>query len=104
MAGGRTDVPASPRLSFTALWPLLVALLYGASPIDLIPDLIPLLGWSDDVAVLLVAVLVVLRSVNALRHRRQDRIQSGMIVRPQPARNIEAHKLEPDTIARFELP
>lgn len=97
-------MPASPRLSFTALWPLLIAFLYGASPIDLIPDLIPLLGWSDDVAVLLIAALVVLRSLNAMRNRRQGRPQPGAIVRPQPARSLQSHKLESDPIARFELP
>jgi len=38
------------------LIPLLMALLYGASPIDLIPDLIPLLGWSDDMLVLVIGI------------------------------------------------
>ena len=30
----------------------LFGLLYGASPIDVIPDFIPLLGWLDDLMVL----------------------------------------------------
>ncbi len=33
---------------FGALFSLFLALLYGASPIDLIPDVIPLIGWLDD--------------------------------------------------------
>jgi uncharacterized membrane protein YkvA (DUF1232 family) len=30
---------------------LILALLYILSPIDLIPDVIPIVGWADDVAV-----------------------------------------------------
>jgi uncharacterized membrane protein YkvA (DUF1232 family) len=30
---------------------LILALLYIISPIDLIPDVIPVLGWADDLAV-----------------------------------------------------
>lgn len=42
-----------------------MALLYGASPIDLIPDVIPLIGWADDVVVvgfLLLLALVMWRN------------------------------------------
>lgn len=31
-----------------SLLPLIVGVLYGASPLDLIPDLIPLIGFVDD--------------------------------------------------------
>jgi uncharacterized membrane protein YkvA (DUF1232 family) len=30
---------------------LIMALLYILSPIDLIPDVIPVLGWADDLVV-----------------------------------------------------
>lgn len=30
---------------------LLLALLYILSPVDLIPDVIPVVGWADDLAV-----------------------------------------------------
>lgn len=30
---------------------VILALLYILSPIDLIPDFIPVLGWADDLAV-----------------------------------------------------
>jgi uncharacterized membrane protein YkvA (DUF1232 family) len=30
---------------------LILALLYILSPIDLIPDFIPVVGWADDLAV-----------------------------------------------------
>lgn len=31
-----------------ALLPILFAVLYGASPIDVIPDVLLLVGWLDD--------------------------------------------------------
>ena len=31
-----------------SLLPLIMGVAYGASPFDLIPDLIPLIGWVDD--------------------------------------------------------
>ncbi len=47
-------------------------LAYGVSPIDLIPDLIPILGLSDDVALwatILVYALMVRRKVQTARRK-----------------------------------
>lgn len=54
----RMPVPASAPAKWPAALPLLVSLLYGVSPIDIIPDLVPLLGWSDDVAVILTGAVL----------------------------------------------
>jgi uncharacterized membrane protein YkvA (DUF1232 family) len=51
-----------------AVLPLVTALLYGASPIDLIPDIIPLLGWVDDA---LIVPLLLLVAFVQLRKRSQ---------------------------------
>ncbi len=32
---------------------LILILLYGISPVDLIPDLVPIFGWFDDISLLL---------------------------------------------------
>ena len=40
---------------------IILALLYGASPIDLIWDIIPLIGWTDDFAVITVAALLAIK-------------------------------------------
>ncbi|ABO90355.1 hypothetical protein WH06_17920 [Aeromonas salmonicida subsp. salmonicida] len=32
---------------------VILILLYGLSPVDLIPDVVPLLGWCDDLTLLL---------------------------------------------------
>ena len=51
-------LPPGARQPKSGFLPLLLALLYGASPIDLIPDLIPLLGWSDDAMVFVIAGVI----------------------------------------------
>lgn len=57
-------VPSSPRVPWKALISILGALLYGASPLDLIPDLIPLLGWFDDGVVTVVMTLLAIASLH----------------------------------------
>lgn len=42
-------------------------LFYGVLPIDLIPDLLPLLGITDDATVLVLAVIVFLRMTKNIR-------------------------------------
>ncbi|MFM5438223.1 YkvA family protein [Aeromonas enteropelogenes] len=40
----------------TPLWArglVILILLYGLSPVDLVPDLVPLVGWLDDATLLL---------------------------------------------------
>lgn len=46
IAGNYRDVPTSTMLSIVA------ALIYALSPIDLIPDVIPVIGYLDDAAVI----------------------------------------------------
>ncbi|MCL2519822.1 MAG: DUF1232 domain-containing protein [Spirochaetaceae bacterium] len=41
-----------PKIPFYARIPAILALIYFASPIDLIPDFIPIIGFLDDLAVL----------------------------------------------------
>ena len=33
---------------------VILILLYGISPVDLVPDMIPLFGWLDDATLLLI--------------------------------------------------
>ncbi|MNH03649.1 hypothetical protein D3C79_629180 [compost metagenome] len=32
---------------------MILILIYGISPVDLIPDVVPLFGWFDDISLLL---------------------------------------------------
>lgn len=41
----------------------LLAIVYFLSPIDLIPDFIPVLGWLDDIGVLSAAAMFLVREV-----------------------------------------
>jgi uncharacterized membrane protein YkvA (DUF1232 family) len=68
--------------SWTALIPLLTAVLYGASPVDLIPDILLLVGWVDD------GVMGTVMSLMSLwlfiRNRRGNRVAGR--VPPLPSR------------------
>jgi uncharacterized membrane protein YkvA (DUF1232 family) len=68
--------------SWTALIPLLTAVLYGASPVDLIPDILLLVGWVDD------GVMGTVMSLMSLwlfiRNRRANRVAGP--VPPLPSR------------------
>lgn len=57
-------------------WPVLVGLLYLASPIDLLPDSLLGLGWSDDLILLLLAYWLYRRG-SAARHRMAGNTGSG---------------------------
>lgn len=48
-----------PNVSKGARWRLVLLVAYLASPLDLVPDFVPVLGYADDV----IAVAIVLRSV-----------------------------------------
>lgn len=55
------------RTSFQAKAVLVAAILYGISPIDLIPDLLPLFGIADDSLLGILAVMVFLRMTKHIR-------------------------------------
>lgn len=68
-------VPWKPLLA------VLSAVLYGASPIDLIPDLIPLLGLVDDALVVPILLLVAYAGF-----RRQNRPRPVPVTTRRPPR------------------
>ncbi|MCW5938373.1 MAG: DUF1232 domain-containing protein [Fimbriimonadaceae bacterium] len=72
--------PIPPRGNpWSLALPIVLSLIYGASPIDLVPDLIPLLGWMDDgiVALFLVGYGFI---ILAKRRRAQARnVQPALV-------------------------
>jgi uncharacterized membrane protein YkvA (DUF1232 family) len=65
-------------------WLVPAALLLGAyvaSPIDLIPDVIPVLGWIDDIVLVPFALHMLLRALPE-RVREDARVAAARRVRP----------------------
>ena len=58
-----------PGTSPVAKGVLVAALIYGVAPVDLLPDLAPLIGMLDDVLVAATAVAMFLRWTQAIRSR-----------------------------------
>lgn len=60
-----------PRTPFAAKAVVAGALLYGVSPIDFIPDLLPLLGIADDSAIGVIAITAFLMWTKSQRKARE---------------------------------
>jgi uncharacterized membrane protein YkvA (DUF1232 family) len=52
------EIATDRRLPWRARAPAMLALAYVASPIDLVPDWLPGLGWLDDLLVVTLATVV----------------------------------------------
>jgi uncharacterized membrane protein YkvA (DUF1232 family) len=59
---------------------LLAALAYFVMPVDIIPDFLPVIGFTDDAAVLAIAIGLVSKSIKE-RHYRAARARLGI---PEP--------------------
>ncbi len=68
--------PGVPRLAKALI---LLVLAYAVSPIDLIPDFIPVVGYLDDLILLPLGILLVIRLIpkeTYARHRAEAREKS----------------------------
>lgn len=68
---------------------LLGSIAYGISPIDLIPDLIPLLGFVDDAVA--VPLMIVIAILGFMRHKKRVRAAEAGNVIDVPARIAAAN-------------
>ncbi len=56
-----------PRTPAKAKILVFLGLLYGVSPLDAVPDILPMLGQLDDIGVLIVVLLFFLRMTKTVR-------------------------------------
>lgn len=88
VSGAYREVPS------TSLIAIIAGLIYLLSPIDLIPDVIPVLGYLDDIFVLGVVFTQVARDLRAFevwqQHQAQER-QDGDPGQPEPAPTAQDH-------------
>jgi uncharacterized membrane protein YkvA (DUF1232 family) len=47
---------------------VIIAVLYVISPIDFMPDLVPVIGWIDDVVIALTAISIALPKIAKRNH------------------------------------
>lgn len=71
-----------PSAKVKGLLALVSAVLYGASPLDLIPDILPLIGIVDDAV-----IVTLLLAVGIMQLRRKEKVPakapvSGRIIPP----------------------
>ena len=62
-----------PRIPFAAKVVLIITVAYAFSPIDLIPDFIPILGYLDDLLILPLGIWLSIKLIprHVLEHYRQ---------------------------------
>lgn len=50
------------NMGFIKLLVAIGAAAYGISPVDIIPDVVPVVGWADDVGVILAALAIIAKA------------------------------------------
>lgn len=85
----------------TPIWaksPLIGAMVYFGFPVDAVPDVVPVVGFSDDMAVLALALAAVAASVRwrHVRSARETMRTWGFKTDPMPA------AADPDGVVREE--
>ncbi len=59
------------------------AVLYALSPVDLIPDVLPVIGWLDDVGVLGLGLAWLSRDVSKYARRPGVQVVEGEVLSPR---------------------
>lgn len=75
-----SPAPIRNSTPWGAVLSVFMALFYGASPIDLIPDLIPLLGFVDDAAVVPILLVFALFQYKRARAKQTPVPASNPII------------------------
>ncbi len=76
------SVQTRPATPWGAIFSLFMGLFYGLSPIDIIPDLIPLLGFVDDAAVVPLMLILAFFQYRRVQKRNAEVAKNQVIVVP----------------------
>ena len=68
------NVQQKSPIPMNAVVPIVVAILYGVSPIDLIPDILPILGLLDDIIAIPLFILI---AVLMFKKRKDQNAQAA---------------------------
>lgn len=88
------SIPTKPGTPWSAIFSLITALAYGVSPIDLLPDIIPIIGILDDA--LIVPFLIIWSIVLFARHRKQTE-RAAHIIDLQPVQKSPGEPVIPNS-------
>lgn len=64
------NVQQKSPVPMNAIVPIVVAILYGVSPIDLIPDVLPILGLLDDI--IAIPLFIIIALVMFMKRKQQN--------------------------------
>lgn len=67
------STPANGGIMKSPTFLAIAGFLYTISPIDFIPDFIPVLGWMDDVAVIAAVVIAIMNAMVTKARQGGDR-------------------------------
>lgn len=70
---GYIEVIESPETPWSAKLLLIAAIAYFLSPIDLIPDFIPIIGYLDDLIIVPLLIWLAFRQIEAARVKNESR-------------------------------
>ncbi len=70
---GYFDIIGSPDTPLSAKILLVAAIVYFLSPIDLIPDFIPVIGYVDDLIIVPTLIWLAFRQIEAARRAAENR-------------------------------
>lgn len=71
-------------MGFFKLLVAIGAAAYGISPVDIIPDVVPVVGWADDVGVILTALAIIAKAQKIVYIKDEERAE--LVERGQPLR------------------
>ena len=69
----RAIVKGQYKMPWKTFFWILLCLVYFLSPIDLLPDILPILGFADDGAFILFVLLLIHQDLVAFRQAQQDK-------------------------------